>query len=86
MITLLPSQVAERTAAYICLLHLPEKGKSEAACSFSGLSVSSSTETFKDRLARYRQIKLTVIGWKSGRTISIPARFVLEGEKLHFCL
>ena len=36
----------------------------------------------KDRLARYRQIKLSVIGRKSGRTISIPARFVLEGEQL----
>ncbi len=36
----------------------------------------------KDRLARYRQIKLSVIGRKSGKTISIPVWFVLEGEKL----
>jgi deazaflavin-dependent oxidoreductase (nitroreductase family) len=39
--------------------------------------------TLKDRLARYRQIKLSVIGRKSGRTISIPVWFVLEGEKLY---
>ena len=36
----------------------------------------------KDRLARYRQIKLSVIGRKSGKTISIPVWFVLEKEKL----
>ena len=32
---------------------------------------------------RYRQIKISVIGRKSGRTISIPVWFVLEGEKLN---
>jgi deazaflavin-dependent oxidoreductase (nitroreductase family) len=37
----------------------------------------------KERFARYRQIKLTVIGRKSGQTISIPVWFVLEGEKLY---
>ncbi len=37
----------------------------------------------KDRLARYRQIKISVIGRKAGRTISIPVWFVLEGEKLY---
>jgi hypothetical protein len=31
---------------------------------------------------RYRQIKISVIGRKSGKTISIPVWFVLEGEKL----
>jgi len=36
-----------------------------------------------DRLSRYRQIKIGVIGWKSGRTISIPVGFVLEGERLY---
>jgi hypothetical protein len=36
----------------------------------------------KDRLARCRQIKLSVIRRKSDRTISIPVWFVLEGEKL----
>ena len=43
----------------------------------------SSSETLTDRLARYRQIKLSVIGRKSGQTISIPVWFVLEGKKLY---
>jgi deazaflavin-dependent oxidoreductase (nitroreductase family) len=40
-------------------------------------------DTLKDRLARYRQIKISVIGRKSGQTISVPVWFVLEGEKLY---
>ena len=43
----------------------------------------SSKETLKDRLSRYRQIKISVIGRKSGQTISIPVWFVLEGDKLY---
>jgi hypothetical protein len=39
-----------------------------------------SNETLKDRLARYRQIKLIVIGRKSGKTISIP-RLVRAGRR-----
>jgi deazaflavin-dependent oxidoreductase (nitroreductase family) len=37
----------------------------------------------RDRLSRYREIQITVIGRKSGRAISIPVWFVLEGEKLY---
>ncbi len=37
----------------------------------------------KDRLARFRQIKLTVIGRKSGKTISNPVWFVAEGDRLY---
>ena len=37
----------------------------------------------KSRLTRYRQIKLSVIGRKSGQTISVPVWFVLEGERLY---
>jgi deazaflavin-dependent oxidoreductase (nitroreductase family) len=37
----------------------------------------------KSRLTRYRQIKITVIGRKSGNTISIPVWFVLEDTKLY---
>jgi hypothetical protein len=40
-------------------------------------------DTLKERLDRYRQIKISVIGRKFGRTISIPVWFVLEGEKLY---
>src|SRR5437763_3535724 len=43
----------------------------------------SSKETLRERLSRYRQIKISVIGRKSGKTISIPVWFVLEGEKLY---
>jgi deazaflavin-dependent oxidoreductase (nitroreductase family) len=43
----------------------------------------TSNETLKDRLARYRQIKISVIGRKSGQTISIPVWFVLEDQKLY---
>jgi hypothetical protein len=35
-------------------------------------------DTLKARFARNRQIKVSVIGRKSGQTISIPVWFVLE--------
>ena len=37
----------------------------------------------KDRLSRYREINITVIGRVSGRTITNPVWFVLEGETLY---
>jgi hypothetical protein len=37
----------------------------------------------KERLTRYRQIKLSVVGRNSGQTISIPVWFVLEGDQLY---
>src|SRR5438105_11475377 len=45
--------------------------------------VPSSEETLKERLSRYRQIKLSVIGRKSGKTIWVPVWFVLDGDKLY---
>ena len=45
--------------------------------------MTASKETLKERLSRYRQIKISVIGRKSGRTVSIPVWFVLEGDKLY---
>jgi len=39
--------------------------------------------SLKERLARYRQIKISVVGRKSGQTISIPVWFALEGETLY---
>jgi len=45
--------------------------------------VPTSKDELKERLGRYRQIKITVIGRKSGRKISIPVWFVVEGEKLY---
>jgi hypothetical protein len=43
--------------------------------------VTASKGSLKERLTRYRQIKISVSGRKSGMTISIPVRFVLEGRK-----
>ncbi|MFZ1919148.1 MAG: nitroreductase/quinone reductase family protein [Terriglobales bacterium] len=40
-------------------------------------------DTLKDSLARYREINITVTGRKSGRAISIPVWFVLEGNELY---
>ena len=39
------------------------------------LKVTTSKDTLKARLARFRQIKLSVIGRKSGKAISIPVWF-----------
>jgi len=43
----------------------------------------SQVTSLEESLARYRQIKISVIGWKSGRRISVPVWFVLEGDKLY---
>jgi deazaflavin-dependent oxidoreductase (nitroreductase family) len=37
----------------------------------------------KDRLSRSREINISVTGRKSGRTISNPVWFVLDGDKLY---
>ena len=45
--------------------------------------MATSKNTLKERLVRYRQINVTVIGRKSGKAISIPVWFVLDDEKLY---
>jgi deazaflavin-dependent oxidoreductase (nitroreductase family) len=40
-------------------------------------------DDLKERLARYRQIKIRVVGRKSGKTISNPVWFVAEGDSLY---
>jgi deazaflavin-dependent oxidoreductase (nitroreductase family) len=40
-------------------------------------------DALKDRLSRYREIKISVTGRKSGRTISIPIWFVLDDDNLY---
>jgi deazaflavin-dependent oxidoreductase (nitroreductase family) len=40
-------------------------------------------DALKDHLSRYREIKITVTGRKSGRTISIPVWFVFDSDKLY---
>ncbi|MGD0569384.1 MAG: nitroreductase/quinone reductase family protein [Candidatus Sulfotelmatobacter sp.] len=41
------------------------------------------THPLKDRLTRSREIKISVTGRKSGRTISNPVWFVLDEDKLY---
>jgi len=40
-------------------------------------------DALKDRLSRQREINLTVTGRRSGRAITIPIWFVLDGERLY---
>lgn len=47
--------------------------------------ISANKKDLKDGLARYRQIKLSLIGRRTGRTISVPVWFVLEGDWLYRC-
>ncbi|HXZ79699.1 MAG TPA: nitroreductase/quinone reductase family protein [Terriglobales bacterium] len=44
---------------------------------------TNSKSILLDRLSRYNQIDLSVTGRKSGRTISNPVWFVLEGKTLY---
>jgi deazaflavin-dependent oxidoreductase (nitroreductase family) len=45
--------------------------------------MAARNETLKDRLSRYREIHITVTGRKSGRAITIPVWFVVDGEKIY---
>ena len=44
---------------------------------------STGNDTLQDRLSRYRELKITVTGRKSGRAISNPVWFVLDADKLY---
>ena len=45
--------------------------------------MAARSDALKDRLSRYREINISVTGRKSGRAISRPVWFVLEGDKLY---
>ena len=45
--------------------------------------MSTESKLLGDRLSRYREIKITVTGRKSGRAISIPVWFVSDAETLY---
>jgi deazaflavin-dependent oxidoreductase (nitroreductase family) len=47
------------------------------------MTVANTKENLKERLGRYREITISVIGRKSGRRISNPVWFVLEGETVY---
>lgn len=42
-----------------------------------------SKDALLERLGRYQQIEITVIGRKSGKEISVPVWFVLQGAELY---
>src|SRR5579864_2899816 len=44
---------------------------------------STPNDSLKDGLSRVREIQISVIGRKSGRTISNPVWFVFEDDKLY---
>ena len=48
-----------------------------------GVHMPTRNDTLKDRLSRYREIKITVTGRNSGRAISMPVWFVLDNENLY---
>ena len=45
--------------------------------------MAKKNDSLKDHLARSREIHISVIGRKSGRTISIPVWFVLDDDKVY---
>ena len=45
--------------------------------------MSARNDVLKDHLTRYREIKISVTGRKSGRTISNPVWFVSEGNTVY---
>ncbi|HEV2400474.1 MAG TPA: nitroreductase/quinone reductase family protein [Candidatus Sulfotelmatobacter sp.] len=45
--------------------------------------MSGKSDSLEDLLSRYREITISVTGRKSGRTISNPVWFVLEGDTLY---
>jgi deazaflavin-dependent oxidoreductase (nitroreductase family) len=45
--------------------------------------MATKIDALKDRLSRYHEIKITVTGRKSGRSISIPVWFVFEDPTLY---
>ncbi len=47
------------------------------------MSTPTRNDSLKDRLARYRELNITVTGRKSGRAISIPVWFVWDEDQLY---
>jgi deazaflavin-dependent oxidoreductase (nitroreductase family) len=45
--------------------------------------MAKKNDSLKDHLSRSREIHISVIGRKSGRTISIPVWFAFEDDKLY---
>jgi hypothetical protein len=49
----------------------------------AGVPMPARKDAIEDRLGRYREIKITVTGRKSGRAVSFPIWFVFEQPTLY---
>src|SRR5712691_11104408 len=65
------------------LTHYGRKTGKPHEVTSGGTVVTAPKSSIKERFSRYREIKLSVTGRKSGKTISMPVWFVLESEKLY---
>ena len=45
--------------------------------------MANTKENLKERLGRYREIRISVVGRKTGRKISNPVWFVMEGNTVY---
>jgi deazaflavin-dependent oxidoreductase (nitroreductase family) len=60
-----------------------ERGRLGHQTAEAELHMPARNDALRDRLSRYRQVKITVTGRKSGRAISIPVWFVSEDDELY---
>jgi deazaflavin-dependent oxidoreductase (nitroreductase family) len=77
-------------AAYEAHLHIPPQEDSVAGLKIynapvanAGVNMAAQIDALKNRLTKHREIDISVIGRKSGRTISIPVWFVFEDGHLY---
>jgi deazaflavin-dependent oxidoreductase (nitroreductase family) len=59
-----------------------DKTRLYAASQQQEVYMPARNDALKERLSKYREIELNVVGGKSGRTISNPVWFVFEGDDL----
>jgi deazaflavin-dependent oxidoreductase (nitroreductase family) len=60
-----------------------DRGAEDNSCNWQATMAIPRKDDLKNRLARYRQVKISVVGRKSGRTISVPVWFVFDGDRLY---
>jgi hypothetical protein len=62
---------------------LRDAGTGEVATMRRAKEASNEKQELKERLAKYREIDLTVVGRQTGRKSSRPVWFVMEGNKFY---
>ncbi len=70
------------------VLHIPDpqqhlNGRRAPESRAKETNMAAQNDALKDRLSRYREIKITVTGRKSGRPISNPVWFALDDDKVY---